>query len=487
MIHINNTGEIVLGIITTLGTDNENVIRYMRDHLAKFSYKTEVINVSADILTAFEFTTNSFDSEYDRIKHYMDLGNKIRKEREDATIIMKGVAAYILSERDSVEEPSPRDKVAYIIKSIKHPQEAEYLKQVYGDGFHLIGITSDIDNRKKFLTEVKSLTQEQAEELIKRDADEDEDLGQHTRDAFQNSDYFINVGDNTEEIKNCVFRLIDLLFGNPFITPTFDEYAMFMAYSASLRSADLSRQIGAVITKNNEILTTGVNDCPRYGGGLYWQIHDKNQYYDEPDGRDYMLGHDSNKIEQTKIIEQILERLGLDKSKENIQKIKKAGIGSLTEYGRVVHAEMEAILACSRNNISSKDAVMYATTFPCHNCAKHIIAAGIRKVVYIEPYPKSKALSFYTHEISESQNDDGNKVLFVPFSGVGPRRYIDLFAMSSTKWGEKGRKDNDGKRIDWIRSDASLRNPMRALTYLDYEKAAYLSYYSEITGETTDE
>jgi len=136
VIHINNTGEIVLGIITTLGTDNENVIRYMREHLAKFSYKTEVINVSAEILTAFESITNSFDYEYDRIKHYMDLGNRIRKERKDATIIMKGVASHILSERNSVEDPSPRDKVAYIIKSIKHPQEAEYLKQVYGDGFH---------------------------------------------------------------------------------------------------------------------------------------------------------------------------------------------------------------------------------------------------------------------------------------------------------------------------------------------------------------
>lgn len=103
----------------------------------------------------------------------------------------------------------------------------------------------------------------QAEELMERDSDDVDDMGQHTQDAFQNADYFINVVDNVEEIKNCVFRLIDLLFGNPFITPTFDEYAMFLAYAASLRSADLSRQIGAVITKNNEILTSGVNDSKR--------------------------------------------------------------------------------------------------------------------------------------------------------------------------------------------------------------------------------
>ena len=482
-----SSGEIVLGLITTVGTDTENVVRYMKEHLNKFSYATEVINVSSQILSCFETETPSFNSEYERIKHYMNLGNQVRNDRQDATIVMKGVASHILSERDSVEEPSPKEKVAYIVKSIKHPDEADYLKQVYGDGFHLIGITSDVLNRKKFLTDVKAMSDEQAEELMRRDSDDVDDMGQHTQDAFQNADYFINVVDNVEEIKNCVFRLIDLLFGNPFITPTFDEYAMFMAYAASLRSADLSRQIGAVITKNNEILTSGVNDCPRFTGGLYWQIHNENQYYDEEDGRDYMLGYDSNKIEQTKIIDQILDKLSLEKSTQNRKLIKQAGIGSLTEYGRVVHAEMEAILACARNNISSKDAVMYATTFPCHNCAKHIIAAGIKKVIYIEPYPKSKALEFYKQEISTLTTEENKKLVFIPFSGVGPRRYIDLFAMSSSKWGAKKRKDKEGYKIEWDRSNASIRNPMRTMTYLDYEKISFLSFYDETGGDNVNE
>ena len=46
--------EIVLGLITTLGTDTENVIRFMKDHLSKFSYTTELINVSSEILLPFE-------------------------------------------------------------------------------------------------------------------------------------------------------------------------------------------------------------------------------------------------------------------------------------------------------------------------------------------------------------------------------------------------------------------------------------------------
>ena len=121
------SGEVVLGLITTVGTDTENVIRYMREHLAKFSYTTEVINVSSEILTAFDKDIPSFTSEYERIKYFMDLGNRVRKEHEDAKIIMTGVASRILSGRDSVVNPSPRDRVAYIIKSIKHPDEADFL------------------------------------------------------------------------------------------------------------------------------------------------------------------------------------------------------------------------------------------------------------------------------------------------------------------------------------------------------------------------
>ncbi|MCZ5321339.1 hypothetical protein O5699_00900 [Escherichia coli] len=63
-----------------------------------------------------------------------------------------------------------------------------------------------------------------------------------------------------------------MLFGNPFITPTFDEYAMYMAFSSALRSADLSRQVGAVLAKNYAIMSTGANDVPKSGGGLYLAI-----------------------------------------------------------------------------------------------------------------------------------------------------------------------------------------------------------------------
>lgn len=107
------------------------------------------------------------------------------------------------------------------------------------------------------------------------------------------------------------------------------------------------------------------------------------------------------------------ERKGL--GKERAMELLKRDEDEEYEYGRVVRAEMEALLMFARNNISCRGATLYATTFQCHNSAKHIIATGILKVTYIEPYPKNKALEFYKNEISDKECKD--KVQFV---GVGP-------------------------------------------------------------------
>lgn len=474
----NNDSELVIGIITTVGTNIKQVKENIYDRLRYYKYDYMDIKVSKDVISEFS-EIKSFNNEYERISFYMDQGNKIRKETNDASILMKGAISKILIERDDPNYPAPRKRIAYIIDSIKHPEEVNFLRNTYGNGFHLIGITSTSNRRKTYLMEEKNLTEVETNKILNRDANESEKYGQHTEDAFQNADYFINITENTDEIKTNIYRLIDLLFGDPFITPTFSEYAMFMAYASSLRSADLSRQIGSVITKSNEIIAFGVNDCPKVGGGLYWSEYIDGHYKDIDGGRDYTLGYDSNKIEQSKLISNILSTLEIDENDDNINSIKKAGIGDLTEYGRVVHSEMEALLMCSRNNISCRNASMYVTTFPCHNCAKHIIAAGIKEVIYIEPYPKSKALEFYKVEITQDLNET-DKVVFKPFIGVGPHRFVDLFSTSSIQWYKKIRKNKEGYKVLFDTEHASIRNPMNVFNYLDSELAASKAYRENI-------
>lgn len=482
-------GEILIGLITTLGTDTRQIIQLIKDRLSQYHYETEQIKISTEVIAEFDTQSSDALSEHDRISHFMDLGDELRAI--DSQLLMKGVSAKLFERREKEThtdcegqfiEGRPRTGVAVIVNSIKHPDEVRFLRETYTTAFHLLAVTADIDSRKRYLTDNKGMSAEEADELLLRDQNESVDNGQKTEEAFQNADYFIHIPDSEKELRSRVFRLIDLIFGDPFITPMFEEYAMFMAYAASLRSADLSRQIGAVVTKNNEILSSGVNDCPHFGGGLYWPQMVDGEFIDEPDGRDYTLKYDPNKKEQEEIVTNILSALELDNTPENQSKIKHAGIGDLTEYGRVVHAEMEALLSCARNHIDCRNATMYMTTFPCHNCAKHIIAAGIKAVYYIEPYPKSKALDFYKNEISTKYLED-KKVRFLPFSGVGPRRYIDLFSMASIFSYKRKRKDKKGVKVEFVKAEAHPRNLQNGLSYLEKELIACIYFEEQIENK----
>ena len=58
----------------------------------------------------------------------------------------------------------------------------------------------------------------------------------------------------------------------------------------------------------------------------------------------------------------------------------------------VLHAEANAITKVAKSNNSSENATLYVTTSPCMECAKLIIQAGIKRVVYCNPYRKNDGL-----------------------------------------------------------------------------------------------
>jgi cytidine deaminase len=190
---------------------------------------------------------------------------------------------------------------------------------------------------------------------------------------------------------------------------------------------------------------------------------------------------DSNRAEQARIIEQIITEAKKEDEKFNGELLRevltRSGIRDLTEFGRVVHAEMEALLSCARNSISTQGATMFCTTFPCHNCAKHIVAAGLKRVIYVEPYPKSKALTLHNDSIvaqnDSTAEDHKKRVVFQPFVGVGPRRFFDLFSMnlgSSYKTIRKIRGNSRPK--NWSIENAQLRLQMKPASYLELEAIA---------------
>lgn len=522
--------ELVIGLVCAVGTESGLVIDLLKERLGRAGYSVEVVKVSQDVISQICEVPDNGEDQFERYSSFMDAGNRCRERGEpnsdegdackgDDSILALGAATAVstirakkLSElltqsNDGIEsndrcesgERVPLPKMAYIIDSLKRPEEVEKLRIIYPSGFILVGVHAEEARRRKHLTQNKGMSEDQAQKLLKRDSDETGKAhGQRVNDTFHLADFFLHITNSHDQLRADVQRLVELWFGNPFVTPTFDEYAMFMAFSSALRSADLSRQVGAVIAKERQILATGANDCPKAGGGLYWPIRNEEScaIEDEQNGRDCMREDgDSNKAEQLKIIQQILEDTKKTDGETDVELLRSillaSGIRDLTEFGRVVHAEMEALLSCARNGISTVGATLFSTTFPCHNCAKHIVAAGVKRVVYVEPYPKSKALPFHNDSIvpvGESGPNNEKSVVFEPFAGVGPRRFFDLFSMNlGSSYPLRRKIKETGRKKEWHIDKAQLRIQMKPISYLELELAASNLFADKVNRADTME
>ncbi len=450
--------EIVIGLVSPVGVNLEDVKNRLVSIFEQFNYTTNFIHLS-EIAANKEVNgaQPTSKTELSRLNESMTMGTKLRTQhcRGDYYALLAIEAISAKRKSPDARKTTPLHRHAHVIRSLKHVDEVETLRQVYGRGFFLLGISASINSRKHYLKELKGIPEQELDHVIARDDKENLALGQQTRNVFQMADAFVHT-DDCERLSKQLGRIIDLLFSKPVVPPTYEEYAMFMAYAASLRSADLSRQVGAVImNSHSDIISTGANDVPKFGGGLYWP--------DDDDQRDYIRGFDSNQKEKAAIVNNVIECIVGDQQPKNssldIQAIKdrlnKSRIMDLTEYGRAVHAEMESLIQAARNGVSVRSATLYTTTYPCHNCAKHIVAAGLKGVVYIEPYPKSYATQLHSDSISTDGLNPENKVVFQQFVGVGPRRFIDLFSMHLSS-GRKLKRKSKGDVISWTGQAQSL-------------------------------
>jgi len=111
---------------------------------------------------------------------------------------------------------------------------------------------------------------------------------------------------------------------------------------------------------------------------------------------------------------------------------------------------MSALMDALKRGNSIAGATVYVTAFPCHNCAKHMVALGL-KVKYLEPYPKSRASAMYGPTVADN---------FLPFTGIAPLRYQQLFNVTDE------RKNPDGSRKSWSAADKRAAQPkVDALLY----------------------
>jgi deoxycytidylate deaminase len=472
--------EFVMAFVSPVGTDNESVKVALENGLNRFRYKLEEIRISNYLTKLILPFGLPEEPEHERINSRMDAGNAVCDVAGRNDYLALLAMSDIHKKRpvdDETKAPKPYPRKIHLLSTLKRPEEVISLRRVYGTGFLLIGLFATEQERVNYLTVDKNIPADKAKALIERDTIEIDPAGQSTRDTFYLADVFLRL--KGDSYKKELWRFLDLLFGDSLQTPNVDEYAMFLAYAASLRSGDLSRQVGAVVmSEEGEIIGLGSNDVPRPGGGPYWP--------GKGDARDMALGVDPNQKRRDDIIIDVMRRFrdsavsDGDLLVEGKKLFEDSAVVDVTEYARAVHAEMDAILACSRAGVSPRGGTLYCTTFPCHICTKHIISVGIKRVVYIEPYPKSRAAELHSDAIFFADHDEEKttksgdvKVIYEPFMGIGPRRYADLFAMIVSSGKQMVRKNKaDGTVKKWERSAATPRVPMLPNSYLQRELAA---------------
>lgn len=131
--------------------------------------------------------------------------------------------------------------------------------------------------------------------------------------------------------------------------PTWDEYFMTLANEVATRTTCIRRAVGAVIVKDNRILATGYNGVP-------------------------------SGMRHCEEVGCLRQELGIPSGERN-------------EICRGLHAEQNAIIQAARYGTIIDGAKIYVNTQPCVVCAKMCINAGIKEIIYQNPYPDELAMS----------------------------------------------------------------------------------------------
>lgn len=329
-----------------------------------------------------------------------DIGNEKRKKDKGALIKM------------CLDKINSNPDTNFVIESIKNPGEIEELKKI--PNTFVIATDTTFEVRvDRILEEEYEGDLTQFKEDDSREKDEGIDYGQQVQKCVDLADILINNdGENTspwekKDFKERIGKYIDLIKNPGSRYPTDMELWINNAYSISLKSECLKRQVGAIIVKEGYLVASGYNNvlegdrsCKiEYTGKCYRDINRAKVKYCSICKSE--LNEDLN-----------CKNSGCEYSTLKLDKI--------LDKCRSLHAEENAILQASRlGGLSLQKAVLYTTTYPCKLCANKIISVGIKEVVYVESYPDEDSVKFFARH--------SNQVKITKFAGVKAAAFYSLF------------------------------------------------------------
>ncbi|KTS08061.1 hypothetical protein SB2_17810 [Methylobacterium radiotolerans] len=479
--------ELVIGVVGFAGAGCSTAVKRLRNLLHTANYDVKVVKLSTlianrygnELIPMVSDDENEGRSKFARVTALQNLGDRLRKDFGHHAVASLAVREILRLREDA---PVGERKIAILLDSIKHSEEVMLLRRVYDQSFRLVAVHCEHANREARL--IGDLTSSRkyngvapADVLAYMERDEkdrDREHGQQVRDAFYLADFFIDNNANSsggEHLNDDLIRFRDLLLGTGLVRPNVHERAIFHAHAAAMQSACLSRQVGAALVKDGTVVATGTNDPPRFGGGVYEEDH-------RPEGRCFAWEWRNGELtfcgchNQRKkialredIAKWMAKRLspglaaaihpvpgeGADDAAEARATVEEAvrnffaegselmegmpGVKDIIEYSRSIHAEMNALFSAARQGVSPVGATLYCTTYPCHNCARHMVTAGINSVQYIEPYVKSLAMELHYDAMAtvlpgvdaQGKPLPQTHMTVLPFTGVGPRMYEDFF------------------------------------------------------------
>jgi deoxycytidylate deaminase len=462
--------EAFVGLIAPIGVNIDAVVGALSEALKTIYYETNSIRLTDLIKENSGSYDTEYTNEFERYQKFIKAGDLLCEHSgRDDLFALYGVGR-LNDQYKNRRDVLPNSTVS-VFRQLKRVKEITTLRSVFGTNILMVACHAKRSTRVSYLTSkilssTRGLSRSELEakslEIIAIDENERDNVhGQRVVDCFAHADFVLDCTTHAS-LTESASRLVETFFGSPFVSPTTDEYCSYVAKSASLRSVDLSRQVGAAIFGTScEIISLGCNEVPKAGGGTYWANSGE-------DFRDFRIGVDSNHKVKTDMLRDLLSRLqGKDWFNDAYSKLKpdelvdlaitkesgeegplaSAMINDVIEYGRMLHAEMNAITDAARFRRSTVGATLYCTTMPCHLCTKLIIAAGISRVVYIEPYHKSLVEELYGDSVALNEHDASGRVQFEQLRGVTPLGFKTVFSKAK-------RKNADGSAKSWNRAIA---------------------------------
>ncbi len=371
---------IVIGLTGSFGSGCTYIANNILDK--KKGYR--VLSLSADVLKdLFEKKTKKEWSQAHR-SDKQAFGDEIRKNSGSGYLAEQAI--------EIIEKPqsgTTETDAKWVIDSIRNPDEIRILR-AYSRNFFLFGVYADKETRWDRVKNTYDNNRKAFEDNDQNDTGDDNPKhGQKVGDCFYEADIVL-VNDTTfKTIVNDLFnnfsgqvcQYIDLV-EKPLSKQQpirKDESLMAIAYAMSQRSSCRKRKVGAIIVDaEGNIVSSGYNEVPANERpctkeyGTCYREYVTNRFFDG-------LKAEVPEIENKGIVVKSLFK----KEFKNL------------DLCRALHGEENAIVNLARNgrSIPLEQCTLYTTTYPCRMCANKIVGVGVKRIVYVEPYPDEEAKS----------------------------------------------------------------------------------------------